>query len=339
MITLDGLVRKTEEGGYVVAFDRLIDRPPARVWAALTDPSVLRNWLGEVELDLRVGGQYVIGFRKMAVVMTGRITELEPGRTLEYSWQENYGMPASKVRWELHPAEAGCRLKLSHTFTPECMLKEIVGFAGGWHALLNAIPAAIDGQFVEYADEKEFDAGYRARYLGGASVSDTTASFLKLPGVRLERVLPGPIERLWDHLTNTRLLQAWFGDKSEIEPRQGGAVRLMDGHIRGTVTQWQPPHRLTYTWNVFGPGDSPAAVSAYPESYLTLELRDQGDQVSLVLTHLPVLERFEKQNAMGWHTFLDILSDTLEGARVRTRQEYMMRNSARYGVDLKNLQR
>jgi hypothetical protein len=59
----------------------------------------------------------------------------------------------------------------------------------------------------------------------------------------------------------------------------------------------------------------------------------------LVLTHLPVLERFEKQNAMGWHTFLDILTDTLAGRKVLTRQEYMARNAARYGLDLSKLER
>jgi hypothetical protein len=59
----------------------------------------------------------------------------------------------------------------------------------------------------------------------------------------------------------------------------------------------------------------------------------------LVLTHMPVLERFEKQNAMGWHTFVDILSDTLEGRPLRKREEYMTLNAARYGVDLNNLVR
>lgn len=58
---------------------------------------------------------------------------------------------------------------------------------------------------------------------------DSSATFLSLPGVRIERLLPGPVERVWEHLTNTRLLQGWFGEKSYIEPRQGGAVRLMDG--------------------------------------------------------------------------------------------------------------
>jgi uncharacterized protein YndB with AHSA1/START domain len=168
---------------------------------------------------------------------------------------------------------------------------------------------------------------------------DGAGTLLKVPGVRFERLLPGPIERVWEHLTNTRLLQAWFGEKSHIEPRQGGLVRLLDGHVRGVVTQWQPPNRLIYTWNVFAPNDGPEAVSAYPESYLALTLESRGDQVLLVLTHLPVLERFEKQNAMGWHTFLDILGDTLERGKALARQEYMTRNAARYGVDLNNLQR
>jgi len=88
-----------------------------------------------------------------------------------------------------------------------------------------------------------------------------------------------------------------------------------------------------------GPSDPPDALSAYPESYLTLTLEARGNDVWLVLNHLPVLERFEKQNAMGWHTFLDILTDTLAGRKVLARQEYLARNAARYGVDLSNLQR
>ena len=165
------------------------------------------------------------------------------------------------------------------------------------------------------------------------------AAFLKFPGVRFERVLPGPSTRVWEHLVRPGLLPNWFGEKSSIEPRVGGAVNFMDGHIRGTVTRCSPPDYLTYTWNVFSPGDGPDAVSAYPESYLTLALEPRQDAVLLRLQHLPVLECFERQNAMGWATFLDILHDTLTGLPARPRQDYMTRNAALYGVDLNNLQR
>jgi hypothetical protein len=61
--------------------------------------------------------------------------------------------------------------------------------------------------------------------------------------------------------------------------------------------------------------------------------------VKLGLLHLPVLERFEAQNAMGWHTFLDILKATLMGEAVHPRSVYMERNAKLYGVDLAKLQR
>jgi hypothetical protein len=45
------------------------------------------------------------------------------------------------------------------------------------------------------------------------------------------------------------------------------------------------------------------------------------------------------QNAMGWHTFLDMLEAALRGEPAEPRQAYMQRNAARYGVDLSNLAR
>ena len=158
----------------------------------------------------------------------------------------------------------------------------------------------------------------------------------RVAAVRFERALPGPINRVWEHLTIPSRLAGWFGENSAIEPREGGSVRLMGGHIRGVVTQWKPHRKLAYTWNVFAPGED---ESQYPESYLTLELLERGREVFLVLTHLPILERFEKQNAMGWHTFLDIVAATLHGAAVEPRASYMKRNAEKYGVNLNDLAR
>jgi uncharacterized protein YndB with AHSA1/START domain len=161
----------------------------------------------------------------------------------------------------------------------------------------------------------------------------------KVPCVTFTRVLPGPIEKVWAHITDTKLLPAWFGDHSAIEPRQGGRVSLMGGHIRGVVTQWQPPKKLVYTWNVFGPGDPADAVSAYPESYPTFELDARGSDIVLTFTHFPVLERFVAKNAMGWHTMLDIIEATVRGQKVEERRVYTRKNAALYGVELNALQR
>jgi uncharacterized protein YndB with AHSA1/START domain len=151
--------------------------------------------------------------------------------------------------------------------------------------------------------------------------------------VRFERMLPAAPERVWEFLTDTARLTGWYGEGT-IESRVGGAVTLMGGHVRGTVTCWMPARRLTYGWNVFAPGE---AQSPYPESYVSFELAPQGRECRLTLTHLPVLERFEKQNAMGWHTFLDMLAAAARGEIPGPRSDYMRKNASRYGVDLAHL--
>ena len=165
----------------------------------------------------------------------------------------------------------------------------------------------------------------------GKSTSDD-AQFTHAHMVRFERLLSGPPERTWSVLTDVGSLPGWYG-VGQIESRPGGAVELMGGHIKGVVTQWQPAQRLTYTWNVFNPGD---AVSPYPESYVTFSLATVGDGTVLVLDHLPVLEQFVRLNAVGWHTYLDMVAAAVRGGPVEARDLYMRANAKRYGIDLAN---
>ena len=152
------------------------------------------------------------------------------------------------------------------------------------------------------------------------------AQFTHAHMVRFDWPLPAARDKVWLVLTDTSRLPGWYGE-GLLEPRVGGAVNFMSGHIKGVVTQWVPQKKLAYTWNVFMPGQ---AISDYPESYLTLEL----DDAKLVLTHLPVLEAFVKLNAMGWHTFLDMVDAAARGETVEPRGAYMKRNAERYGIDL-----
>ena len=147
--------------------------------------------------------------------------------------------------------------------------------------------------------------------------------------VRFVRTIHAPSDAIWSVLTDTGRLPSWYGE-GRIEGRVGGTVSLMGGHIRGVVTQWQPPKKLAYTWNVFMPGRT---ESDFPESHLTLVL----DGGTLTLTHLPVLDEFVKLNALGWHTFLDMVDSAARGAPVEPREACMKRNAARYGVDLSKL--
>ena len=152
--------------------------------------------------------------------------------------------------------------------------------------------------------------------------------------VRFIRILPGPVEKVWALLTETKRLPEWYGE-GIIEPREGGNVQLMGGHIRGVVTGWRPHSLLAYTWNVFDPGES---VSRYPISYLEFALAPEDKAVKLTLTHRPIPAEFQKQTAMGWHTMLDLVEAGLNGEFPK-RADLFPVNAALYGVDINTLQR
>jgi hypothetical protein len=120
----------------------------------------------------------------------------------------------------------------------------------------------------------------------GSETRDEHATFMRFAGVQLERLLPGPLARVWDHLTKPGLLPAWFGENSSIEPRVGGTVRLMNGHVRGTVTQWSPPPlRCRH--------EQPGALARRPR-YQRPAVAAPGQQRSnaqLTHTHVPAISR------------------------------------------------
>lgn len=150
--------------------------------------------------------------------------------------------------------------------------------------------------------------------------------------VRFTRPLPAAPDRVWTFLTRNEQLPEWHGE-GRIEAREGGAVSLMGGHIRGVVTAWRPHRFLGYTWNVFNPDDPPDAVSAWPISYLEFALSAEAGGTKLVLTHRPIPRDMQSRTAMGWHTMLDLLDAGLRG-EMRKRVEIFPKNAALYGVDL-----
>ena len=160
---IDGVYRVLENGEHEVRLDRRIAQPRAKVWAALTDPAILKNWLGDVEIEPRVGGNYVIDFRGDER-MTGTITAYEPQQVLAYTWTEGKELPPSHVRWELSRDGEACRLVLTHRYPASMTRKDIVPFLAGWHAFMDVIGRGAAGEFVEYQDESALREEYRAKY-------------------------------------------------------------------------------------------------------------------------------------------------------------------------------
>jgi uncharacterized protein YndB with AHSA1/START domain len=146
--------------------------------------------------------------------------------------------------------------------------------------------------------------------------------------VRFVRDYDAAPTKIWRFLTDNRLLPEWYGEGA-IEPREGGQVRLMGGHIRGVVTGWRPEEFLAYTWNVFSPGET---QSRWPISYLEFSL----DGSRLTLIHRPIPQAMQDQTMMGWHTMLDLIAAGLRGEFPR-RADLFPKNAALYGVDLNSL--
>ena len=146
------------------------------------------------------------------------------------------------------------------------------------------------------------------------------------PGtLRIERTLPGPIERVWKYLTESEARGKWLAS-GEMELHVGGRVELVfrngtltenddpppakypngndETRLEGRITACDPPRLLAYTW----------PESDNEDSEVTFELSSRGDSVLLVVTHRRLGSRDNMIGvAGGWHTHLGILADHLTG--------------------------
>ena len=72
----------TADGKGVVRVEDRVDADIETVWSALTDPSRLASWWGEVEGDLRLGGEYRERVFASGWEGTGRVEACEAPRRL-----------------------------------------------------------------------------------------------------------------------------------------------------------------------------------------------------------------------------------------------------------------
>lgn len=151
-------------------------------------------------------------------------------------------------------------------------------------------------------------------------INDSTLQFV--------RILPGPIEKVWDYLTDAKKRGEWFasgplpakvGERfemrfkhSDLSPNQATPPDQyieMDknGHTSSNILlAFEPPHRLAFT---FGGEKNPANVSE-----VEFLLQVEGDKVRLTLTHSKIpTDDYADGVSVGWHSHLDILQSRTEG--------------------------
>ena len=151
------------------------------------------------------------------------------------------------------------------------------------------------------------------------------ATLIKPSTVRFERLLPGPVERVWAYLTESDKRATWLA-AGEFDLRVGGRIELhFDNNslsdeaapagaqgggthtFEGRITRLEPLRVLAHTWKWEG-GDSE----------VTYELTPKGKDVLLTIQHrLPDDHGLKMAVGGGWPVHVGILADQLNGVKPR----------------------
>lgn len=134
--------------------------------------------------------------------------------------------------------------------------------------------------------------------------------------LKIQRLLPGTVERVWAFLTDSDLRRKWLA-AGDMDLKQGALFELVwrndelttpPGHrptgfaveqrMESRVIEIDPPRKLAISWD--GTGD------------VTFELAPAGERVLLTIVHRRLSDRGTKLNvSAGWHAHVDILAAAL----------------------------
>jgi uncharacterized protein YndB with AHSA1/START domain len=148
--------------------------------------------------------------------------------------------------------------------------------------------------------------------------NDLHGTLIDGSALRMQRRLPGPIERVWSYLTDSDLrrqwlasgamsLQAgasfelvWRNDELSRSPSERPAGFSAESRATCTFVEVEAPRRMSYIWP--GVGE------------VSIELEAVDNDVMLTLTHRRLSgEALILNVCAGWHAHLDLLVAKLEG--------------------------
>jgi uncharacterized protein YndB with AHSA1/START domain len=150
---------------YILSYERRLEYPLAAVWAAITAPDRLAEWLAAADqLELRVGGAVSLRWLNVpddvgeweaegveldaadpAAVVHGTVTRLDPPRLVEYQ-TDRMGL----LRFELQ-SDGDATLMV---FTNEIVLPDefpAEQTLAGWHSHLDTLERALAGEPADWS--------------------------------------------------------------------------------------------------------------------------------------------------------------------------------------------
>ena len=151
-----------------------LDNQMDEVWAALTEPARLPQWLAPGHIELCMGGAAKLDFVDSGGVIDSKVTAVYPRRLLEFSWSCP-GEPLRPLRWVLEPVGATTRLVLRLTVPAN---EDAARATAGWAAHLQMLAAYLAGAPTRFpfdvfkvardAYRDQLAAGQVRRQLSGA---------------------------------------------------------------------------------------------------------------------------------------------------------------------------
>jgi uncharacterized protein YndB with AHSA1/START domain len=134
-----------DDGRHRLVFERRLNHPVERVWAALTEPDQIEAWLARAELEPRAGGHVHLewlntdeeGNRYEGADATGTVAAIDPPRLLELDTDVH-----GRLKWELRPD--GDRTELTFTVVIAMPDEHVASNQAGWHTHLEFLDGWLD---------------------------------------------------------------------------------------------------------------------------------------------------------------------------------------------------
>jgi uncharacterized protein YndB with AHSA1/START domain len=129
-----------------LVIEREMPHPPEKIWRALTESSLIQEWLMANEFEPVVDHQF--NFRSAPVqgwngIIDSKVLTVEPHSRLAYTWS-SMGLE-SVVTWTLTPTPGGTHVRMEQSGFPSEESASYKGAKYGWTNFINKMEHVVGG--------------------------------------------------------------------------------------------------------------------------------------------------------------------------------------------------